>query len=49
MSHVGQKQTLRGVKSMSALPLIADIGSQLRNVRYVPKADIDGWELSGRH
>jgi len=25
---------------MSALPLKADIGSQLRNVRFVPKADI---------
>jgi len=27
---------------MSALPPIADIGTQSRNVRFVPKADITG-------
>ena len=40
MSALGQKQTSRLVRVMSALPLKADIGSQLRNVRFVPKADI---------
>jgi len=40
MSALGQKQTLRGVRPMSALPPKADIGTQSRNVRFVPKADM---------
>jgi hypothetical protein len=28
-------------RAMSALPPQADIGTQLRDVRFVPKADID--------
>jgi hypothetical protein len=36
---LGQKQTLRGAVGMSALPPKADIGTQSRNVRFVPKAD----------
>src|SRR5262249_7231492 len=39
MSALGQKRTLCGVRSMSALPPKADIGTQSRNVRFVPKAD----------
>ena len=40
MSALGQKQTLRHFQSMSALPPKADIGTQPRNVCFVPKADI---------
>jgi hypothetical protein len=40
MSALGQKQTLRKVRLMSALPPKADIGTQPRNVRFVPIADI---------
>jgi len=40
MSALGQKQTLRQLQPMSALPPKADIGTQLRDVRFVPKADI---------
>src|SRR5215469_2004615 len=40
MSALGQKQTLGKVRLMSALPPKADIGTQPRNVRFVPKADI---------
>ena len=40
MSALGQKQTLQQVRAMSALPPKADIGTQPRNVRFVPKADI---------
>jgi len=40
MSALGQKQTLRHLKPMSALPPKADIGTQPRDVRFVPKADI---------
>jgi hypothetical protein len=40
MSALGQKRTLRLVRLMSALPPKADIGTQPRNVRFVPKADI---------
>ena len=36
MSALGQKQTLRGVRPMSALPPKADIGSGDRDVRFVP-------------
>jgi hypothetical protein len=40
MSALGQKQTLQSVRPMSALPPKADIGTQPRDVRFVPKADI---------
>src|SRR5262249_6761801 len=40
MSALGQKQTLEDLRLMSALPPKADIGTRSRNVRYVPKADI---------
>ena len=40
MSALGQKQTSRHLQPMSALPPKADIGTQPRDVRYVPKADI---------
>jgi hypothetical protein len=39
MSALGQKQTSERVQSMSALPPKADIGTQPRDVRFVPKAD----------
>src|SRR5262249_19288180 len=39
MSALGQKQTSRHLQPMSALHPKADIGTQLRNVRFVPKAD----------
>src|SRR5262249_14454353 len=40
MSALGQKRTLGRLGSMSALPPKADIGTQSRNVRFVPEADI---------
>jgi hypothetical protein len=40
MCALGQKQTLADVREMSALPPEADIGTQPRDVRFVPKADI---------
>jgi hypothetical protein len=40
MSALGQKQTLQSVEPMSALSPKADIETQSRDVRYVPKADI---------
>ena len=40
MSVLGQKQTLGHLRLMSALPPKADIGTQPRDVRFVPKADI---------
>src|SRR5690348_8651797 len=40
MSALSQKQTLRGLNGMSALPPKADIGTPSRNVRFVPEADI---------
>jgi hypothetical protein len=40
MSALGQKRTWPHFRSMSALPPKADIGTQSRNVRFVPKADI---------
>jgi hypothetical protein len=40
MSALGHKRTLKHVRLMSALPPKADIGTQSRNVRFVPKADI---------
>src|SRR6516165_7783345 len=42
MSALGQKQTSAHVLVMSALPPKADIRTQSRNVRFVPKADIAG-------
>jgi hypothetical protein len=39
MSELGQKQTLRRSIAMSALPPKADIGTQPRDVRFVPIAD----------
>jgi hypothetical protein len=39
MSALGQKQTSRHVRAMSALPPKADIEPRLRDVRFVPKAD----------
>ena len=40
MSALGQKQTWKRVRVMSALPPKADISSVLWDVRFVPKADI---------
>ena len=40
MSTLGQKQT-GAVHGMSALPPIADMCGAKRDVRFVPKADID--------
>ena len=40
MSALGQKRTLECIRAMSALPPKADIGTQPRNVCFVPKADI---------
>jgi hypothetical protein len=39
MSALGQKQTLRGVRPMSALPPKADITERDWHVRFLPKAD----------
>jgi hypothetical protein len=39
MSGLGQKQTFAVQKAMSALPPKADIGTQSRNVRFVPQPD----------
>jgi hypothetical protein len=36
MSALGQKQTLGHFRAMSALPPKADIGTQPRDVRFVP-------------
>ena len=38
-SALGQKQTMEHVRVMSALPPKADIGTQPRDVCFVPKAD----------
>jgi hypothetical protein len=40
MSALGQKRTLKRLHSMSALPPKADMETQSRDVRFVPKADI---------
>jgi hypothetical protein len=40
MSALGQKQKFSKVCAMSALPPKADISGRDRNVRFVPKADI---------
>ena len=42
MSALGHKQTLKRFHPMSALPPKADIGTQSRNVRFVPLTDIRG-------
>src|SRR6516225_2332969 len=39
MSALGQKRTSAHVRPMSALPPKADMGTQPRNVCFVPKAD----------
>src|SRR6516225_3633290 len=49
MSALGQKQTLRHLQPMSALPPKADIGTQPRDVRFVPKADIPRCGKERRH
>ena len=40
MSALGQKRTWQRILLTSALPPKADIGTQSRNVLFVPKADI---------
>ena len=40
MSALGQKRTLNRLHLMSALPPKADIAGAMRNVRFVPEADI---------
>jgi len=40
MSALWQKRTSENVRIISALPPKADMGTQSRNVRFVPKADI---------
>jgi hypothetical protein len=45
MSALGQKQTLRRILVMSALPPKADIGGAHRDVRLVPIADIVQFDL----
>ena len=37
---LGQKQTSQQVRAMSALPPKADIADVMRDVRFVPKADM---------
>jgi len=41
MSALGHKRTLKRLHPMSALPPKADIIQHDRDVRFVPKADID--------
>jgi hypothetical protein len=41
MSALGHKRTLELVSVMSALPRKADIRWSVRDVRFVPKADIE--------
>ena len=48
MSALGQKRTLEQVKAMSALLPKADIETQSRDVRFVPKADIGGRQCYSR-
>ena len=43
MFALGHKRTSEHVCAMSALPPKADIGTEPRNVRFVPKADIQRW------
>jgi hypothetical protein len=37
---LGQKQTFRQLKTMSALPPKADVAQHVGNLRFVPKGDI---------
>jgi hypothetical protein len=46
MSALGQNRTLTLVQPMSALPPKADIGTQSRNVRFVPKADMIAYSIT---
>ena len=49
-SALGQKQTSEVVQSISALPPKADIGTQPRDVRFVPKATYaSDIRTTGRH
>jgi hypothetical protein len=48
MSALGQKRTSRRVYGMSALPPKADMGTQSRDVRFVPKSDIASLDRSPR-
>jgi hypothetical protein len=41
--RASQKQTLRGVRPMSALPPKADMDQQGRDVRFVPEAEVNGY------
>jgi hypothetical protein len=45
MSLMGQKQTLRYLRSMSALPPKADIDERDCHVRFVPKDGVIGRRL----
>jgi hypothetical protein len=47
MSALGQKRTFSNSRRMSALPPKADIETQSRHVRFVPKADIGSIRLVG--
>jgi hypothetical protein len=40
ISALGQKQTFRNVRAMSALPPKADIAECDRHLRFVPEADM---------
>jgi hypothetical protein len=44
MSALGQKRTFTYLRPMSTLAPIADIETQSRDVRFVPKADIN-WRV----
>ena len=46
MSALGQKQTLRKLRLMSALPPKADIADAMSNVRFVAIADISSDMIS---
>jgi hypothetical protein len=46
MSALGQKQTFAPQKAMSALPPKADMCDAARDVRYGPRADIQGKKIA---
>jgi hypothetical protein len=48
MSALGQKRTSERFQSMSALPPKADMVQRSWDVRFVPKADINGCEVTIR-
>jgi hypothetical protein len=48
MSALGRKRTSQHTRAMSALPPKADIGTQPRNVRFVPKAEVASFTRSPR-